>query len=120
MRPGWLILTATLLVGIAVPLIALSESPQDEPAPKRKPVRTRPTPDHYQRLRPAWHTFQALPPERQALIRRLDSELHQDDPESRALCGVLNRYVIWLEKLEPADRQRVEDAKKAGQQQHLR
>ena len=68
-------------------------------------------PDHYQRLREDLRAFHALPPGRQAQIRELDRQLHEEAPATRArLWGVLERYVEWLARLPEADRRRVLEA----------
>lgn len=68
-------------------------------------------PEHYARLRRDFRAFQALPPERQKQIRQLDRELHDEESATYVrLRRTLERYVDWLERLPPADRQRIEAA----------
>jgi hypothetical protein len=53
-------------------------------------------------------TFKALPPDRQAQIRKLDGQLHQLDPAERLfLVRALEAYAVWLDRLPDADRKEV-------------
>jgi hypothetical protein len=68
-------------------------------------------PEHYARLKRDLQAFKALPPERQAALRRLDHDLHQEDPIVQdRLVHVLDRYAAWLDTLSPADRQQIDAA----------
>jgi hypothetical protein len=63
------------------------------------------------RLRQNLEAFRALPPERQADLRRLDDELYQQPPAVLAqLDAVLDRYADWFDRLPEAERQRLEQA----------
>lgn len=52
--------------------------------------------------------FRALPPDRREAVRRLDREVHEQEPARRdKLLRVLETYAAWLHRLPPADRGRV-------------
>ncbi len=66
-------------------------------------------PDHAARLQRDLHAFWAMPPERRALLRKLDHDLHQEDSATqKRLWGVLERYHAWLERLPEEKRRLVE------------
>src|SRR5206468_1899082 len=70
--------------------------------------RWRQDPDHASRLQRDLQHFWALPVEQRNQLRRLDQELHQQDPlTQKRLWDVLERYSAWLERLSPGDRRRV-------------
>src|SRR5438105_3134232 len=92
-------------------LLGLLTLPAWAPAPPGPPpreldhnrrllARWKEDPAHYARLKADLKAFQALPPERQATLRQLDDELHDQDPVIRAqLWHVMDRYVTWLDRL---------------------
>jgi hypothetical protein len=52
--------------------------------------------------------FKALPPERQAAIRQLDKQLHEQDPPARdRLFRALEGYAVWLDRLPDPERKGV-------------
>src|SRR5262249_55576214 len=60
------------------------------------------------RLRQNLEAFHALPPARQAELRRLDDDLHEQPPAVLArLDAALDRYADWTDRLPAADRQRI-------------
>jgi len=68
-------------------------------------------PDRYQRLLDDWQAFKAMPPEKQARIRKLESDLRRLPPsESQELRAVLERYVQWLQALPAVKRRQIETA----------
>jgi hypothetical protein len=68
-------------------------------------------PAHYARLKEDLLAFEALPADRQAALRQLDEELHQQDPAVRnRLWHVMDRYATWLEHLPSEQRRQLETA----------
>ena len=79
------LLLATVLLGTAIPVLAVSGPSGDELEHNRRLLaRYRAEPDHYARLLRDLRAFQALPPERQERERRFDHDLHQEDPAGLA------------------------------------
>jgi hypothetical protein len=75
---------------------------------RRLLARWKEDPAHYARLKADLQAFDALAPERQASLRQLDRELHDQDPVVRTqLWRVMDRYAAWLDRLPAADRDRV-------------
>ncbi|MBI1915040.1 MAG: hypothetical protein HYS12_09935, partial [Planctomycetes bacterium] len=69
-------------------------------------------PEHSARLQRDLNAFRAMSPERRALLRKLDQDLHQEDSATQTrLWDVLERYHSWVERLPEADRRRVESAR---------
>jgi hypothetical protein len=101
----------TLLLGAAVPVLALSDSAPDELDHNRRLLeRYRADPEHYARLLQDLRAFQALPPARQEKMRRFDRALHEEDSDTQTrLWEVLERFVVWANRLPEADRVRLED-----------
>jgi hypothetical protein len=66
--------------------------------------------DHYARLQRDLKRFWKLPRERRDQLRKLDRELYRQEPSSHKLRGVLERYYIWLERLPPAEHERIDNA----------
>jgi hypothetical protein len=89
---------ARLCLGLVLMLVAaLPPLGSQEPRPSREPR---------QDTRKTYAAFLALPAEQQKRVRAIVKELGQEDPESQArLLQVLHRYVTWLERLSPTDRQ---------------
>ncbi len=114
MRRFGLPLLATVLLGAALPVLAVSDSapPTDDLDHNRRLLeRYRADPDHYARLLRDLRAFEALPPERQERMRRFDRELHDEDPATQQrLWEVLERYCDWVDRLPDADRRRIDEA----------
>jgi hypothetical protein len=107
------------LVGLAVAVqaFAVSEAPAPEDPQKvlehnrRLLEKWRGDPEHMARLQADYQAFLALPPERQARLRKLDKDLHAEDPAMQSrLWTVLERYTSWLDKLPEGDRYWIESA----------
>jgi hypothetical protein len=100
----------------AMQALALSgpagEDPQAVLEQNRRLLRKwRADPEHYARLQQDLKSFQELPPKRQESLRKLDRDLHAEEPAAQArLWRVLDRYAAWLEKLPEADRARIASA----------
>jgi len=110
---------AWTLLFVAPVLLAADTAPDDLEHNRRLLEWLRRDPEHYQRLERDLHAFQALPSSRQEAIRRLDHDLHEEDPATQAhLWRVLDRYVTWFERLAEADEQRICEA--ADPQERLR
>lgn len=68
-------------------------------------------PEVYARLRHDLQHFLRLPAEKQAQLRQLDREIHEEGSSAAfRLVQALTRYVDWLEHLPPAERQEIERA----------
>jgi hypothetical protein len=94
-----------------VPTAQASSEPAAEDLEENRQLleKWRADPVHAARLRHDLRAFLALPPDQQERLRRLDKDLYDEDSFAAArLLRVLERYVEWLERLPPADRQRVE------------
>lgn len=112
----------SLIVLMAVLLIATSGAapPGDTASPDaaredalasnaRRLERWRKDPEHHARLQRDLIAFWEMSPERRALLRKLDHDLHQEDSATQTrLWGVLERYHSWLMRLPEEDRRRVE------------
>ncbi len=114
MRTRWLLVTVLSALLVA-PVLALPNpgppGAEELEANRRVVGKWRTDPEHYARLKNDLRLFKALSPDRQERMRALDARLFQLDAATRAeLWGVMDRYVTWLERLAPADRQKVEDA----------
>jgi hypothetical protein len=107
-------LSVVLLVSVllGVPVAAVPNPPSEELQANRRVVgKWRGDPEHYNRLKGDLKWFRTLPPERQARLRQFDLDLNQEDPATRErLWTLMDRYVTWLGRLTPADRQKVEAA----------
>lgn len=65
--------------------------------------------------------FERLPAGRQQQVRELDRMLHAlPEPNRDPLLAVLDRYAVWLSRLDDADRQRVLSATGAGRVEAIR
>jgi hypothetical protein len=106
------LLLLVMLLGAALPVLAVSESaPDDLDHSRRLLDRYRADPEHYARLLRDLRAFQALPTDRRERMRQFDRALHEEDSETqKRLWEVLERYVAWVERLPEADRQRLDDA----------
>jgi hypothetical protein len=83
--------------------------------------RWRAEPEHYARLQKDLRDFYALPADRQAAIRKLDRELHQQDGATqRRLYAVMDRYAVWLERLPEEQRRLLAAAAPAERLQLIR
>lgn len=104
------LLLATVLLGTAIPVLAVSEcAPDDLEHNRRLLERYRAEPDHYARLLRDLRAFEALPPDRQERERRFDHELREEDPAAEAhLWEVLERYTDWEDRLPDADQRRID------------
>jgi hypothetical protein len=101
-----------LVIGVAAPALPLPEPSADEVQQNRQLLaRWKSDAAHYARLKADLREFLALPPERQAQLRRLDLELHDEVSTTQSrYWRVLERYAHWLERLPDADRQDIEAA----------
>jgi hypothetical protein len=74
----------------------------------RQPIRSA-DPDRRERLKQYLAAFQKLSPETQDHIRRLDKELRDENPATRArLIGIMEKYAQWLSALSDTDRKLIE------------
>src|SRR5215471_9009102 len=117
MQHTWrlLLLTGCIAVGVRVLAVADGPAPEDLQTTlehnRRLLEKWRADPEHYGRLQRDYQAFLALPPERQARLRKFDRDLHAEDPAMQArLWTVLERYTSWLEKLPDGDRNWIESA----------
>jgi hypothetical protein len=119
MRSSWRLLVLILSLAGAMQALALNEQPGEDPKAvleqnRRLLEKWRADPEHYARLQQDLKAFQELPPERQESLRKLDHDLHAEEPAVQArLWRVLDRYTAWLDKLPEADRARIESAPNA-------
>ena len=99
-----------VLLGAAVPVLAVSDAAPDDAEHNRRLLdRYRADPDHYARLLRDLRAFQALPPDRQERMRQFDRELHDQAPETQnRLWEVLERYTDWVNRLPQGDQKRIE------------
>jgi hypothetical protein len=68
-------------------------------------------PEELARLRRQARYFLTLPPARRDQLLTLDRDLHREAGPSQArLLRVLERYAAWLDRLDPTERQRIQDA----------
>lgn len=74
-------------------------------------ARWRQEPEHLARLLRDQERFDALPPDEQEQLRKLDRELHQRDASIQSrLWSVLERYQSWLERLPEEERRKINAA----------
>ena len=101
-----------MLLGAAVPVLAVSDAAPDDSEHNRRLLdRYRADPDHYARLLRDLRAFQALPPDRQERMRQFDRDLHDQDADTQdRLWVVLERYTDWVNRLPEADQKRIEQA----------
>jgi hypothetical protein len=104
-----------LAVGVRALAVADGPAPEDSQTTlehnRRLLEKWRGDPEHIARLQRDYQSFLALPPERQARLRKLDRDLHAEDPAMQGrLWTVLERYTSWLEKLPEGDRNWIESA----------
>src|SRR6516225_9314287 len=106
-----LTLSAAVLAA-ATPLLAVPEPTAGELEQNRhRLARWQTNPQNYARLRSDLAHFLTLPEARQERLRRLDHDLSQESPYTQAhLFDVMERYADWLDRLSPADRDRVQQA----------
>jgi hypothetical protein len=106
---------------IALPLLALADASKDNLEKNRQLLEAwRRDPEHYGRLRRDLQAFLALPPERQAQMRQLDRDLHEDESAlSVRRQQILERYAEWLQRLPEQDRQKVRSARDAKERLRL-
>jgi hypothetical protein len=111
MRRFGLPFLAVMLLGAALPVLAVPESAPDELQHNRRLLEQyRADPEHYARLVRDLRAFKALPPERQEKMRQFDRALHEEDAETQKhLWEVLERYIAWLDRLPGADQKRLDD-----------
>jgi hypothetical protein len=104
-------LSAAVLAA-ATPLLAVPEPTAGELEQNRhRLARWQTNPQNYARLRSDLAHFLTLPEARQERLRRLDHDLSQESPYTQAhLFDVMERYADWLDRLSPADRDRVQQA----------
>ena len=117
MRSAWRLVASILLLAAGVHALAWSDAPTwEDPQALLEQNRFllekwRTDPDHFARLKRDYTAFRAGTPERQERLRKLDRDLHAEDPATQArLWKVLERYVAWIDKLEPDDRAWIESA----------
>jgi hypothetical protein len=94
---------------LALPLLAWADGSSDEQEQNRLLLEKWKTdPEKMGRLRASLQAFEALPAERQAQLRRLDRELHEEGSAAAARYhDVLVRYHDWLMSLPAAERQQI-------------
>ncbi len=105
--------SSAIVVGflaLALPLAAQTDLAPDELAQNRKLLQKyRQHPDQMARLRRDLQIF--LTHEHREQITKLDRGLRAESPTTQArLLHVMDRYVDWLDNLDPAERQRVQAA----------
>jgi hypothetical protein len=77
-------------------------------------------PDHYARLQRDLHDFWSLPEAKRNQLRQLDHTFHQLDVKTqKRWWRVAERYLAWLERLPPAERQQIEEAKDSSERLQL-
>jgi hypothetical protein len=103
----WLV--SAVCLGL-LPLAALSDPTPEELAANRRKLEASSAEDRA-RLRRDIRYFLELPPERQARIVNSYEQLQKESPSRRErLENVLERYVAWLDRLDPAERNKVLEA----------
>jgi len=94
----WHAVKLALLVALLLGAATSADSPSKSAAPERD-------------RRKDYAAFLALPAAQQERIRGLVRDLNQEDPETQGrLLQVMQRYVVWLDRLSAGDRQHVEQA----------
>jgi len=117
MRTAWRLLAGTVFLAAGMHALALEDTPPIENPQvvqeqnRRALEKWRADPEHFARLKRDYWAFKALPLDRQERLRQFDLELHAEEPAVQArLLAVLERYVAWLEQLDPGDRAWIESA----------
>lgn len=106
------LILAVLLLGAAIPVLAVSEpAPEEIDHNRRLLDRYRADPEHYARLLRDLRVFQALPADRQERMRQFDRDLHEEDSAAQSrLWEVLVRYSDWAARLPEANQRRIDAA----------
>jgi hypothetical protein len=101
-----------ILTALAVAMAVRSDTPAEELEQNRlKIARLRSQPEEMDRLRRDVLFFLSFPPEQQKRIVDLDQKLKKLPARQRyRLEKVMERYADWIERLDPAARQRIKDA----------
>jgi hypothetical protein len=103
------LLLLVLLVGVAGAAALPDPSAAEIEQNRRLLEKWRGDPEHYARLKKDLHDFKQLPPDRQAALRQLDHDLHDEDSLTLArLLRTADRYAAWLEHLPEARRARIQ------------
>jgi hypothetical protein len=95
-----------------MPLLALADASREELEHNRQLLeQAKNDPEHYERLQRDLRAFLALPPDRQAQLRELDHDLHDEESTiSVRSQRILQRYARWLQSLTEPERQRIKGA----------
>ena len=103
-----------LFAFVAVGWVLADVPPDDVDYARRKLTVLRNHPEELARIRQESVRLDEMPAERQAQLRQLDRELHQLPSAVQArLEDTLDRYVEWLGRLAPTDRERIRKAEGA-------
>jgi hypothetical protein len=113
LRASLICLITLIVVGSASADENNNSSLKDTPKSNRRALEEKARQDQawYERMLRDLDAFQSLPVDQQERMRQLDKQLSAENAATnKKLMKVLERYVNWLEKLPPADRQFIEDA----------
>jgi hypothetical protein len=111
------LLLLVVLVGVAG--AALPDPSAELEQNRRLLEKWRADPEHYARLKKDLRDFKQLSADRQAALRQLDHDLHEEDSLTQArLLRAADRYAAWLEHLPESKRARIQAP--PGPQQRLR
>lgn len=109
-----------LALSCFLPLLAVEGPPASTPEPSADELaQNRTTLDRYRREEPKrlarlqhdLRQFMTLPADRQAQLRQLDAQAHEDGPSSAfRLLQAATRYADWEDRLPPKDQKRIEQA----------
>src|SRR3954467_10441474 len=103
-------LTLTLWVVLAAATLAI-QPPGDEAGDRKLLETWLQDTDHAKRLKQNRAAFVAMTPAEQNKLRQLDKSLHElDETKRKHLDDVMERYVLWLERLPAEDRTRINAA----------
>lgn len=97
-----------LFAGLGGGLFALPE-PDDIECNREKLAKWQRNPEQWSQLRKNAQLFQSLSAERQKQILDLDRTVH-DRASANHLHQVMERYLVWMERLDEADRKRIREA----------
>jgi hypothetical protein len=103
----------TGLVLLAASFLTWAEGTPDEREENRRRIEEMRAkePEKLQHLRTNASVFLGLPEERRQKMLHLDQELQKENAKTQGrLARVMDRYVTWLDALDPRDRQRIKDA----------
>jgi hypothetical protein len=107
-----ILMLSTAVLAAAAPLLAVTDpTPEELEQNRQRLARWKANPQNYALLRRDLPGFLVLPEATRERMRRLDHDLHQESPYTQArLFDVMERYADWLDRLSPADRDRVKQA----------